>query len=275
LNTLRAKSNYAYHLQKRGKLTESEALFKAVVDQRHVSLGRDHPETLRSRCHLAQVLAKQGDKPRMREAEAHLRVVAAGRDQNPGKEHPDTLTTLSHLAVVLERLLKPEEAAQKHEEVWTRLDGALPMERRRARAEQGTFASSLEPSQAGAMLRQVAERRQKSLGADHADSLRAMAELASHLSRQGEAAEALELRRKVAERSEAALGPGHVASMAAQSALATSLRTQGGSEAVEAERIHQEVLVRMTEALNQRSSSGDSKDNGCGSPTRLAVIMRD
>ena len=41
-----------------------------------------------------------------------------------------------------------------------RLDSALPVERRRARAEQATFASGLEPAQGVAMLRQVADRRQ-------------------------------------------------------------------------------------------------------------------
>lgn len=275
LHTIRAKSNYAYHLQKRGKLKESETLFKGVVDQRHVALGRDHPETLRSRCHLAQVLAKQGDLSQAREAEAQLREVCAQREQKLGKDHAETLVTLSHLAVVLERL-RPEEAVRVHEEIWTRLDAALPAERRRAKAEQGAFASSLEPSQAVAMLRQVAERRQKSLGADHADTLHALSELATHLSSQGEAAEALVIRRAVCERSDQSLGPMHVATLAARAALASSLRRQGGADAAEAERYHQEVLARMTEALNARgASNGAANESGLGSPTRLAVIVRD
>lgn len=275
LNTLRAKSNYAYHLQKRGKLKESEALFKAVVDQRHVSLGRDHPETLRSRCHLAQVLSKQGDQSQIREAEAQLREVAAQREQKLGREHVDTLTTLSHLAVVLERV-RPDEAVRLHEELWTRLDSALPVERRRARAEQATFASGLEPAQGVAMLRQVADRRQKSLGPDHADTLRALSELAAHLAGQGEDGEALQLRRQVAERSEAALGLCHVATLQARAALASSLRKQGGDEATEADRIHHEVLVRMADALSSRTATnGTAGESGFGSPTRLAVIVRD
>lgn len=280
-NTLRAKSNYAYHLQKLGKVKEAEALFKAVVDQRHVALGRAHPETLRSRCHLALVLAKQDDS-QLREAEAQLREVASQRENKFGREHIDTLTTLSHLVVVLERT-RPEEAARLQEEVWTRLDAALPIERRRTRAEQGSFISGLESSQVIAMLRQVAERREKSLGADHPDTLRARSELASQLALKGEAdqeaqwrLEALQIRQEIAERSTAALGHGHVTTLAARCALASSLRRQNAKGAEEAEQIHRSVLTRMAEALSACAvNNGAPNDIGFGSPTRLAVIVRD
>lgn len=278
-DTLRAKSNYAYHLQKCGKLKDSEELFRYVVDERHRVLGRDDPQTLQSRCHLAMVLARQGSPAAAREAEAHFREVVKGREERLGRDHAETITTLSHFAVLLEQT-RPEEAERWREEVFQRFDSALPVDQRRAKAQQGSFVARLEPAQASAMLQQVVERREAELGADHVDTLGARSELASHKARTGAAAEALTMRRSIAERSAAALGSLHAQTIAARIDLAASLRQQ--NEMAEAEKLYQETMAKLGEALAKRNAaiqaaqepSATTTTASAGSPSRLAVLAR-
>jgi len=235
-DTLRTKSSLASLLTKRGKLQEAEELYKIVTETRQKlsNNGKEHPETLKARTHLALVIAQQGDPKRLTEADSLLREVISQRERKLGENDPETLRSMSYLAVLLEES-QPVDAAQQHEKVWQRLDSAVSLERRRTRSLQGDFTASLEGkgegAKAEALLRQVVKRRQETLTASHPDTLAARTELAALLSRRGEEAEALTLRREVAELSAQALGLSHVDTLAAKVALASSLRRSAPTRA--------------------------------------------
>eukprot|EP00747_Dinoflagellata_sp_TGD_P170714 gnl/TRDRNA2_/TRDRNA2_202984_c0_seq1.p1 gnl/TRDRNA2_/TRDRNA2_202984_c0~~gnl/TRDRNA2_/TRDRNA2_202984_c0_seq1.p1 ORF type:complete len:576 (+),score=130.11 gnl/TRDRNA2_/TRDRNA2_202984_c0_seq1:118-1845(+) len=266
-DTLRAESNLAGLLRKTNKLRESEDLYRIVANQRQEALGRDHTDTLRARLQLALVLAQQGDRDKPREAVSHLREVVTQREKALGKHHTETITALFHLSVMLEER-QPQEAEQLSEQVWQRLDFAVPELRRRTRPPQSNFAANLEqggqPEQAESLLRGVADRRQGTLGADHPDTLAARSELASLLARRGQAAEAVALRRDVAKRCDTAMGPLHMDTLTARASLAQLLRRGAGlgdADRVGRVAARQEADVLTTETVS-RFAGAVSKEVG-------------
>jgi tetratricopeptide (TPR) repeat protein len=85
----------------------SEHMSTVSMEVRQEMFGREHPDTLASMNHLAQVLQRQG---KYEEAEAMNRQTLALSETVLGLEHPETLMSMSNLALVLQRQGKYEEA---------------------------------------------------------------------------------------------------------------------------------------------------------------------
>jgi len=270
------RTNLVAVLQRQGRLQDAEQLLASIVDSHHETAGRDAPSTTKVRCQLAFVQAKLGDPAKFREAEFNFREVLKQREETLGIGHPDTLVALGHVAFILEEK-RPEEAEQLREQLWLRMDTAVPAERRRTRSRQSAFVQSLqdEPDRAEAMLRQVVERRRTALGTSHPDVLASHSELAALLSRSGSPegfAEALTIQREVAELNEKTRGPYHVDTLSARSALAGTLARRGaagaGSGAVhatssEAETMHLETMKRFPAALVTDRPNTNGKEGKC------------
>jgi hypothetical protein len=102
-------------------------------------LGPEHPETLRSRNNLAEMLRMQDRKT---EAEAEHRKVLALRERVLGTEHPEVAGSCYNLALCLEAQAEGAEAKAKKAEalplarhalaVWKRTLGERHLQTQRA-----------------------------------------------------------------------------------------------------------------------------------------------
>lgn len=97
----------AHYLYERGRWGEEKLVCKRAYRYAEQSLGRDHPDTIRSRANLANVWVLQG---RHREAEVAYTEAPAQRYSILGCEHPDTLWTMKTLEWVLNCLGKHAQA---------------------------------------------------------------------------------------------------------------------------------------------------------------------
>src|SRR3954453_12193695 len=98
-NTLISMSNLALVLNRQGRYSEAEPLYRETLQLRREVLGPRHPDTLRSLNNLASVLDNQG---RYGEAEPLDRESLQLRREVLGPRHPDTLSSLNNLASVLQ-----------------------------------------------------------------------------------------------------------------------------------------------------------------------------
>ena len=155
---LAAASNLANSLDSQGKHAEAEEMQREVLAVRKRVLGAEHPDTLTTASNLASSLSDQG---RHAEAEEMEREVLAVLKRVLGADHPDTLITVNNLASYLFRQGKHAEAEEMRRKVL-----------------------------AARMLREVLTVQKRVLGADHPDTLITANNLASSLSRQGDAAAA-------------------------------------------------------------------------------------
>lgn len=108
-STLTSISNLALGSQR--KFEEAEAMHHQTLELRTRVLGPEHPYTLTSMGHLANVFCAQG---KYKEAEAIHQQTLELRIKVLGPEHPDTLTSMGHLALVLDWQGKYEEAEVMH-----------------------------------------------------------------------------------------------------------------------------------------------------------------
>lgn len=83
---------------------------------RERTLGKDHPDTLRSSHYLAESLRAQG---RYTEAEAAYHTVIEARTRVLGPEHPDTLNSRVMLAIVLANQARYAEAEAENRDLIT------------------------------------------------------------------------------------------------------------------------------------------------------------
>ena len=193
-----------------GLYPRAHALVERAVQIRSRVLGPNHPDTLLSKHRLGGILDGEG---RFAEAEKMKRETLDARRRVLGPEHPETLRSAISLSATIER--------QAHEMTDT-------PERARRYAE----AEKLE--------RDTLEITRRVHGAEHADTLASLTNLASTLAYQGRYSEAEKLQRETLEIQRRVLGPEFPATLGTLNNLAFSLEHQ--ARYAEAEKLYAEAL---------------------------------
>jgi tetratricopeptide (TPR) repeat protein len=188
------------------------------------AVGAFRANTLTSRSNLA---ISYSDSGRAREALELREQVLADRERLLGPDHPDTLTSRSNLADSYRAagLADSDRAAG-------RMDEAVAL-------DEGVLAD-----------------RERVLGPDHPDTVRARSSLADSYSNAGRIQEALELRERVLADRERLLGPHHPDTIRARANLADSYSDAGRiQEALELD----EQVVAVRELLRKLSEQRRTK----------------
>jgi len=232
--------------QSLGHPAEAHALLTRALAIRGREQGDRHPEALRSRNALANVLSDLGKHG---QAEALHREVVLAMTQELGGQHPDTIAARLNLALDLLgqseygeaeallrrtlRLVEPIESAEP-DLAWSIRNGlAIAVHR------QGRLVEAAE------LHRHNLAASRGRRGNEHPRTLAAMVNLAVTVSELGQLEDAEELFREAAEISLRVFGEEHPRYALTLSNLATALLRQG--EVGEAEAIHRQVL-----AINRR-----------------------
>jgi tetratricopeptide (TPR) repeat protein len=108
----------------RGQFGDAEKLYKEILNHQEQHLGRDHPDTLTTKTHLADVLQAQR---RYDDAVKLYEQILPRREEQLGADHPNTLLTMSGLAntyFAQSRFTESEELREKVLELQKRVLGA-------------------------------------------------------------------------------------------------------------------------------------------------------
>ena len=150
---------------------QAERLLRQVVAIRSEKLSPEHPDTLRRRGTLADVLVKQG---KAAEAEAEYRALIQILQRVLGAEHAETVNSRVGLALVLQRRGKFAEAEAEHREVVQIAERVFGPEHPGTLTARFNLATCLQrPSrakEASEYARRAMEGRRKVLGSDHPDT---------------------------------------------------------------------------------------------------------
>ncbi len=267
-STLDSRSNHALVLHALGKLEESEAENRAVLETRLRVLGTEHPSTLDSRSNRADDMRVLG---RLEESEAENRAVLETRLRVLGAEHPSTLDSRTNLAAVLRVLGRLEESEAESRAVLETRMQVLGAEHPFTLTSRNNVAlvlrdmGRLEESEAES--RAVLETRMQVLGAEHPLTLISRYNLAAVMRASGqlEAAEA-EIR-NVLDSCIRVLGAEHPGTLASRCSLAAALRGMGRLKDAETE--IRAVLEIRTRVL------GDHHPDTQASRHDLAAVLSD
>jgi hypothetical protein len=145
-----------------------------------VSLGPDHPDTLRVAAHLSVVLAEEGS---LEESRALAEDTYQRRCRLLGEDHPDTLRAATHLADRLARLGQCDRALRLTEDTYGRRRRALgddhPDTLRTASVLAKRLTGTLRLREARVVAEDTYGRQRRLLGAEHPDTLRTESVLAA------------------------------------------------------------------------------------------------
>jgi len=170
---------------------EGEALARGVVDGWSVTLGKDHPRTLKAISNLAITLVT---RDRNEEAERLLRPTLELQRTALGMAHRDCFSSMRNLASALHLQNRHGEAEQLHSERWEIARRELGQDHRVTLENKSGFAHFLtrigRHEEAEPLFREVLESRRRVFGEDHRATLRTRAYLARMLRELGRGAEA-------------------------------------------------------------------------------------
>jgi tetratricopeptide (TPR) repeat protein len=191
-------------------------------------LGDEHPDTLRARRWLGQLLHAQG-----RTAEAGALLCRTGDTQARvlGPEHPETLRTRSAHAITMWYTDGSARAERIHRDtlgIQRRVLGNEHVDTLRSVVSLGTVLQHQGDFEgAEALLREGLEIQRRVWGDEHPDTSRAMNNLGLALKKQGKYAEAEALFRRSLELDRRVLGDGHPTTRIPLNNLWGVLRAQG------------------------------------------------
>jgi tetratricopeptide (TPR) repeat protein len=142
-------------------------------------LGRDHPDTLTSRSHLAGASLAAG---RIDEAVVLLEQVLATREQVLGPDHPSTLGSRCNLANAYRTAGRIEEAVALHEQVLAAYERVLGPDHPSTLGSRNNLANAYRAAgrteEAVTLHEQVLAVRQRVLGPEHPDTVQSQNNLA-------------------------------------------------------------------------------------------------
>jgi tetratricopeptide (TPR) repeat protein len=223
-------------LYRQGQYSDDERILREVLKERESALGKEHPDTLRTRSNLAIALRSQGKHAA---AEAEFRELIKLEEKVLGPEHPDTLRTCNDLANVLDDQGKYAMAEAEFRVVIKLREKVLGLEHPEVLETRNNLAIALDYegkyAEAEAEFRELLKLREKVLGPEHPDTLVARNNLAIALDYQGKYAEAEAEDRAVIKLREKVLGPEHPYTLATRSNLASVLAEEGRNAEAEAE----------------------------------------
>ena len=109
------KVNFAVFLLGEDRLDEAEKLLREVLDEQEKLYGEDHPETLKSKNTLAEIMYRAGQ---LKEAEEFFMHILEVGERVNGTRHPSTLTTMYDLAFACRDQKKYQKAVDFAETCW-------------------------------------------------------------------------------------------------------------------------------------------------------------
>ncbi|MEV7807547.1 tetratricopeptide repeat protein [Microbispora sp. NPDC088329] len=162
----------AEHMLNQGRYQLAADGFTKAVWIHGASKGDEHPDTLRSRAYLADVLVDLG---RWKEAKAESLAVLAARRRVLGEEHPETLNSRSSYATLLQALGRWMEAEREHRAVLEARRIALGEKHRHTLVSRNNLGVILQDlgrwEEAEQELLLELRSVQEVLGAEHPDTL--------------------------------------------------------------------------------------------------------
>jgi tetratricopeptide (TPR) repeat protein len=247
--------------QARAGQAEALACFEESLSLHRRVLGDDHPDTRRSRAHLAALLREAGN---LSEARLLHELLVEDCQRLLGPDHPDTLAARLALAATLAALGEFERALTLHEQLigdCERLFGttsAMTLDSLAGQAD--TLIRRGEFSRARMVCERVLEGRERLLGAEHGDTVRAAQQLALLLYEMGDLNHARKLQEGVVAARDRHLGNDHALTLEAREQLAEILAAQSDIDGVR----------RVLEAL----AAGRERSLGAEHPDTLSIQLR-
>jgi tetratricopeptide (TPR) repeat protein len=263
---LTARGSLAQSLDRRGRNSDAEQLYRELLGDKRRVLGDDAPDTLATRHDLARAIGMQG---RYAEAEELYRGLLADQRRVLGDEHPDTLATRHNLARIIGRQGRNAEAERLCREVLAdrrRVLGDEHPDTLATRHSLGRMAGMQgRYGEAEELYRRVFADRRRVLGDEHPDTLATRHRLARMIGLQGRYGEAEELCRRVLADRRRVLGAEHPDNLATWHRLARMVGLQG--RYAEAERLFRQVLADRRQVL------GDEHPDTLATRHRLAWLI--
>jgi CRP-like cAMP-binding protein/tetratricopeptide (TPR) repeat protein len=247
---LTARGSLAQALDRRGRNSDAERLYRELLADKRRVLGEDAPDTLATRHDLARAIGLQG---RYAEAEELYGGLLADQRRVLGNDHPDTLATRHDLTRMMGRQGRNAEAE--------RLCRAVLAARRRVLGDEHPDTLATRHSlarmagmqgryrEAEELYRLVLADRRRVLGEEHPDTLATRHRLARMIGLQGRYGEAEELCRQVLADRRRVLGAEHPDNLATWHRLARMVGLQG--RYAEAERLFRQVLADRSRVLGE------------------------
>jgi tetratricopeptide (TPR) repeat protein len=224
------------------------AVGEPLVEDSERVLGPDHPDTLRSRNHLALAYQEAG-----RAAEAiplHERTLA-DQERVLGPDHPDILNSRNNLANAYRAAGRAAEAIPLHERTLADRERLLGPDHRDTLASRGNLANAYQVAGRVAEAIRLHERTlaamERVLGPDHRDTLRSRGNLANGYQEAGRVAEAIPLHERTLADRERVLGPDHPDTLNSRSNLAGAYQEAG--RVAEAIPLHERTLADRERVL--------------------------
>lgn len=254
--------------QKLGLTAPAQSLLTHSADIRSRVLGPEHPETLRTRNDLANVLFEEG---RFAEAEKSYGETLEIRRRVLGPEHPDTLQSMNNVAIVL--------VAEGHfADAVKMLRALLEIKTRVLGTEHpdtvNTMNNLAQPlyaqghlAEAEKLYAQTLEIRRRTLGLDAPETLAAIGNLANVLDDEGHHAEAEKMMRDSLEIKTRVLGPEHRDTLMSMHNLGDILYEEGRYD--EAEKV-----LRQTRDISRRVLGPEYPDTAASTYSLGSIALR-
>jgi len=229
-------------LYDQGQYQSAEVTLRTVIETRAQLIGPEHPDTLRSRNHLAAALRKEG---KLVEAETNFHELIRIEEKVLGPEHPDTLWSRSGLATILSDQGKFSEAEAEVLSIIKLRDKVLgpdDIETLKSRFNLGVvLINEGKFPEAEALYRELVKREEKALGPLHPETLASRCGLAAALNVEGKHDEANEQYRETIKLLEKVLGAEHPDTLSTRTLYASGLVDQG---------LYAEAEVQAREVIN-------------------------
>jgi hypothetical protein len=236
LEWARVQFAIAWVFYDQARYREAETILRAVLKERELALGSEHPDTILTRHRLAIALDLEGKNA---EAEAEYRAVLTLEEKVLGPENSDTLRTRNNLAGVLIQQGKYVDAEAEIRALIRLREKLLGAEHPDTLGARGNLAIALRRqgryAEAEAELRAVTKLEEKVLGPEHPVTLLVRQTLGEVLNDEGNYSEAEAEDRVMIKLQEKVLGPEHHDTLQTRANLAEALANQGKYVEAEAE----------------------------------------
>ncbi len=188
--TLSTKREYADLLKIQGRLEDAERMYREVEQRQIETLGARHPDTMRTRTLLANMLTLKLGK--YQEAKTILKDVIHSQENTLGSDHTDTLTTQRDLAGVYKRQDKFDQANDLYQRVIAVQKRAFGPNHKETLRTMGGYADLLEQfnrldgeNGAKQLYTMVIAGQESNVGPNDPSTLKSKAGLALVLQKQG------------------------------------------------------------------------------------------
>ncbi|MBK9385590.1 MAG: serine/threonine protein kinase [Planctomycetes bacterium] len=170
VDAARARMLVAIHLDRLGRTSEAEPLFRAVLDARRAQQPGDHSELAYALRGLGVVLQHRG---RLDEAEAHYREALAMERRLHPEDHVEIASALNNLGSLLQtkgRSAEAEASFREALEMRRRLrPGGDPLTARALANLAQSLLAQRRPAEAEPLAQEALEMFRRTLPTDHAD----------------------------------------------------------------------------------------------------------